>query len=55
MAELASWNDGHVKSALVDFVAHVNNDIPPEQRVAVFDYHQQRHRAANDQYDRGQR
>jgi phosphoglycolate phosphatase-like HAD superfamily hydrolase len=37
LAELASWNDGHVKSALVDFVAHVNNDIPPEQRVAVFD------------------
>ena len=34
---LESWHDGPTKSAIVDFVGRVNNDIPPEQRVAVFD------------------
>src|ERR1700741_774593 len=34
---LESWNDGPTKSAIVDFVGRVNNDLPPEQRVAVFD------------------
>jgi phosphoserine phosphatase len=37
LADLASWNDGPAKSAVVDFVARVNTDVPPEQRVAVFD------------------
>ena len=37
MGELASWNDGATKSAIVDFVGRVTTDIPPEQRVAVFD------------------
>src|ERR1700759_4586052 len=34
---LESWNDGPAKSAIVDFVGRVNADVPPEQRVAVFD------------------
>jgi phosphoglycolate phosphatase-like HAD superfamily hydrolase len=34
---LESWNDGPAKSAIVDFVDRVNADVPPEQRVAVFD------------------
>ena len=34
---LESWHDGPTKSAIVDFVGRVNNDVPPEQRVAVFD------------------
>ncbi len=37
MAELASWNDGPAKSAIVDFVGRVTSDAAPEQRVAVFD------------------
>ncbi len=41
MAELASWNDGPTKSAIVDFVGRVTADGPdyvaPEARVAVFD------------------
>ena len=32
-----SWNDGPTKSAIVDFVGRVDNDVPPEARVAVFD------------------
>jgi phosphoglycolate phosphatase-like HAD superfamily hydrolase len=34
---LDSWNDGPTKSAIVDFVSRVASDVPPEQRVAVFD------------------
>jgi phosphoglycolate phosphatase-like HAD superfamily hydrolase len=34
---LDSWNDGPTKSAIVDFVARVTADVPPERRVAVFD------------------
>jgi phosphoglycolate phosphatase-like HAD superfamily hydrolase len=34
---MASWNDGPTKSAIVDFVGRVDNDVPPEARVAVFD------------------
>ena len=41
MAELASWQDGPTKSAIVDFVGRVTTDGPdfvaPEARVAVFD------------------
>lgn len=42
MADLASWNDGQTKSAIVDFVARVTtqggpNYVAPEARVAVFD------------------
>src|SRR5690242_12488352 len=34
---LENWKDGPAKSAIVDFVGRVNADVPPEQRVAVFD------------------
>jgi phosphoglycolate phosphatase-like HAD superfamily hydrolase len=34
---LDSWNDGPTKSAIVEFVDRVARDVPPEQRVAVFD------------------
>jgi phosphoglycolate phosphatase-like HAD superfamily hydrolase len=39
---LPSWNDGAVKSAIVDFVAHVTrvdgtDYVKPEERIAVFD------------------
>jgi phosphoserine phosphatase len=39
---LDSWNDGAVKSAIVDFVARVTREggpeyVPPAERVAVFD------------------
>ena len=39
---LDSWNDGAVKSAIVDFVARVTKEggpdyVPPAERVAVFD------------------
>jgi phosphoglycolate phosphatase-like HAD superfamily hydrolase len=41
VAELASWEDGPTKSAIVDFVSRVTTDGPdfvaPEARVAVFD------------------
>lgn len=37
MAYLASWRDGPTKSAIVDFVERVVTEIPPEERVAVFD------------------
>jgi phosphoglycolate phosphatase-like HAD superfamily hydrolase len=37
VAELAKWVDGATKSAIVDFVGRVADDVPPEQRVAVFD------------------
>jgi len=34
---LASWNDGLAKSTIVDFVGCAVKDVPPEDRVAVFD------------------
>src|SRR5262245_14425909 len=39
---LTSWNDGAVKSAIVDFVARVTKEggteyVPPADRVATFD------------------
>lgn len=34
---LESWSDGPTKSAIVDFVERTVTDIPPEERVAVFD------------------
>src|ERR1044072_1327036 len=34
---LESWNDGQAKSAIVDFVARVDQEVAPEARVAVFD------------------
>lgn len=37
MAELKSWNDGPTKSAIVDFVGRVTEQVAPEDRVAVFD------------------
>ncbi|HJT94409.1 MAG TPA: HAD family hydrolase [Mycobacterium sp.] len=42
MAELASWNDGATKSAILDFVGRVTAEggpdyVAPEARIAVFD------------------
>ncbi|MGV0811820.1 HAD family hydrolase [Mycolicibacterium boenickei] len=37
VAVLQSWNDGSTKSAIVDFVERVSTEVPPEERVAVFD------------------
>ena len=37
MEALQSWNDGPTKWAITDFVDRVTADVPPEQRVAVFD------------------
>jgi hypothetical protein len=34
---LAAWNDGATKQAIVDFVETVARELPPEERVAVFD------------------
>ena len=34
---LESWRDGPTKSAIVDFVELAVADVPPEERVAVFD------------------
>lgn len=34
---LDSWTDGPTKSAIVDFVGRAVADVPPEERVAVFD------------------
>lgn len=34
---LESWNDGPAKTAIVDFVERTVTDVPPEERVAVFD------------------
>jgi len=34
---LESWNDGPTKSAIVDFVGRAVADVPPDERVAVFD------------------
>lgn len=37
MGALPSWNDGPTKSAIVDFVGRACSELPPEERVAVFD------------------
>ncbi|MHA3019856.1 HAD family hydrolase [Mycobacterium sp. BMJ-28] len=37
MTDLQSWTDGPTKSAIIDFVGRAAADIPPEERVAVFD------------------
>ena len=37
MTELPSWNHGAARRAIVDFVAAAVRDVPPEERVAVFD------------------
>ena len=37
MTELASWNDGPTKQAIVDFAETAARDVPPDERVAVFD------------------
>ena len=42
MADLASWNDGAAKTAIVDFVERVTTEggpdyVPPSERIAVFD------------------
>jgi phosphoglycolate phosphatase-like HAD superfamily hydrolase len=34
---LDTWNEGPTKSAIVDFVRRVTAEVPPEERVAVFD------------------
>src|SRR5215813_12598824 len=34
---LASWRDTRTRQAIVDFVEIVQHDVPPEERVAVFD------------------
>ncbi|TQR82907.1 haloacid dehalogenase-like hydrolase [Mycobacterium hodleri] len=34
---LEFWRDGPTKAAIVDFVERVVSDVPPEERVAVFD------------------
>ena len=34
---LKSWSDGPTKAAIVDFVERTVTDMPPEERVAVFD------------------
>jgi hypothetical protein len=37
MTELRSWNDTGAKQAIVAFVETVARELPPEERVAVFD------------------
>lgn len=37
MGALPYWNDGPAKSAIVDFVGRACSELPPEERVAVFD------------------
>ena len=37
MGVLDSWNDGSTKSAIVRYVECVTAEVPPEERVAVFD------------------
>lgn len=37
MADLSCWTDGPTKSAIFDFVGRATTEIPPEERVAVFD------------------
>jgi FMN phosphatase YigB (HAD superfamily) len=37
VAELASWNDTTTRTAIEEFVEAAARDLPPEERVAVFD------------------
>jgi phosphoglycolate phosphatase-like HAD superfamily hydrolase len=37
LTPLQSWTDGPTKAAIVDFVGRAVADVPPEERVAVFD------------------
>ncbi|MFV8229036.1 HAD family hydrolase [Mycolicibacterium fortuitum] len=37
MDVLQSWKDGPTKSAIFDFVGRADEQVPPEERVAVFD------------------
>ena len=37
MSDLCSWNDTGTKQAIVGFVETAARDIPPEERIAVFD------------------
>jgi phosphoglycolate phosphatase-like HAD superfamily hydrolase len=37
LADLGSWKDGPTKSAIVDFVGRAVAEVPPEERIAVFD------------------
>jgi phosphoserine phosphatase len=34
---LPSWNDSAARSAIVEFVEHAAREVPPEERLAVFD------------------
>jgi phosphoserine phosphatase len=34
---LPSWNDTHTRQAIVEFVESTASDVPPEERIAVFD------------------
>src|ERR1700744_476677 len=34
---LASWSDGPAKQAIIDFVRATTAQVPPEDRIAVFD------------------
>ena len=35
--ELGSWNDTTTRASIVDFVENAASDVPPEERIAVFD------------------
>jgi phosphoserine phosphatase len=35
--ELGSWNDTATRASIVDFVEKAASDVPPEERIAVFD------------------
>jgi phosphoserine phosphatase len=37
MSDLASWNDGPTRQAIVEFAETAVRDVPPEERIAVFD------------------
>jgi hypothetical protein len=37
MTELSSWNDTSTTQAIVEFAETAAREIPPEERVAVFD------------------
>jgi hypothetical protein len=37
VSDLASWNDGPTRQAIVEFAETAVRDVPPEERIAVFD------------------
>jgi hypothetical protein len=37
MTELPAWNDTAARQAIVEFVETAARDVPPQERVAVFD------------------